>query len=482
VKPANKPHIPVLSSTVFGLTAWTAAAFFLAASVLLGFLFWRTNALLIDQVVSQLQREADGLRQEFVLEGWQRVVYSIARRSEAETDSLYYLQAPSGRRVGGNLQAAPGNLSQQEPGGVFQYLRQTGSGETEQRSAVAVRVGFGDGAVAYIGRDIEDTEDFARWVRTFFLTGFGLLSLAAMAGSYAISRLVLRRIGDINATAQSIMEGDLSQRIPVTGSGDELDDLGNNLNSMLDRIEQLMHSLREVSDNIAHDLKTPLNRLRNRAEGALRDPGGEVAYREGLERTLEEADGLIRTFNALLLIARLEAGAIEKTAVTFDIAAVAADVGEFYEPVAEEHEMRIDYVSHGPVEVHANKQLIGQAIANLIDNAIKYGHQGRQGDGDAKQSLIRVETSRDGDGAFIKVCDHGPGIEAEDRKRVLNRFVRLQQSRTAPGTGLGLSLVAAVARMHKGTVDLSDNEPGLCVTLRLPRQAGQKEVSAEEGL
>jgi signal transduction histidine kinase len=234
---------------------------------------------------------------------------------------------------------------------------------------------------------------------------------------------------------------------------------------MLERIELLMNSLREVSDNIAHDLKTPLSRLRNRVEAALRDPRGPEAYREGLERTIEEADELIKTFNALLLIARLEAGAVEESAEGFDLGKLVRDVGELYEPVAEEAGQRLEIGVEDGIIVRANRQLVGQAVANLADNAIKYAS--RAG-GSAHSKCIEVcVKARDGT-AEISVADHGPGIAEKDRERALRRFVRLDESRTRPGTGLGLSLVAAVARLHGGTVRLEDNHPGLRAVLALP--------------
>jgi signal transduction histidine kinase len=291
--------------------------------------------------------------------------------------------------------------------------------------------------------------------------GFGVLSLIGLLGGLAVSRLILNRIEAITGTSRSIMQGDLSQRIPATGSGGELDALAGNLNEMLDRIEGLMSGLREVSDNIAHDLKTPLNRLRNAAEAALRDPRGGEAYREGLENTIERADDLIKTFNALLLIARLEAGPLEESIETFDLGRFVEDVSDLYTPAAEEAGFALSIETQSGVFVRANRQLIGQAVANLIDNAIKYSRGGEPG------SVITVRAYRVDDRAAISVGDHGPGISPDDRERALRRFVRLEASRTKPGTGLGLSLVAAVARLHHGEIRLEDNQPGLKVVMLL---------------
>ncbi len=261
----------------------------------------------------------------------------------------------------------------------------------------------------------------------------------------------------------------MTGRLPVNGSGDELDRLAQSLNLMLARIEQLMAGLREVSDNIAHDLKTPLNRLRNRVEAALREPYGEPVYREALERTIEEADGLIKTFNALLSIARIEAGAAGgENRETLDVSALLRDVAELYEPVAEERGLVLKADMQAPIFIRGDRQLLGQAIANLIDNAIKYGTSEAAEGGPDAQPEVEVSAEAKGPMAEIVVTDRGPGVPVSDRERVLDRFVRLEASRSEPGSGLGLSLVAAVARLHGGSLRLEDNEPGLRVILALP--------------
>ena len=295
----------------------------------------------------------------------------------------------------------------------------------------------------------------------------GVLTLGGLIAGFAVSRVALKRIETVNAAARSIMAGDMTRRIAVTGAGDEFDVLATNLNAMLERIEALMSGLREVSDNIAHDLKTPLSRLRNSAEAALRETGAD-AYREGLEHTIEKADELIKTFNSLLLVARLEAGALEENAQRFDVGRTVRDVAELYEPVADERGMGLAVnVQSGP-QLTGNEQLVVQAVANLIENAIKYsGKPGNAGSGAA----ISIDLAELPDAIEIAVADNGPGIAPEDRRRVLQRFVRLEKSRTEPGTGLGLSLVQAVARLHGGAVRLEDNHPGLRVVLTLPKRA-----------
>jgi signal transduction histidine kinase len=278
----------------------------------------------------------------------------------------------------------------------------------------------------------------------------------------------------MTGTTQRIMAGDLSGRLPVGRSGDELDRLAENLNAMLERIEALMMGLKEVSDNIAHDLKTPLTRLRNRAEEALARSSTEADYRAALERTIEESDGLIRTFNALLMIARAESGQARGNMDDFDAAEVAGGIHELYEPLAEDDGMTLQ-VKTAPSPIHGNRELISQALANLVENAIKYGKPAAQpiGAGAAAAGKeIWIEARREGDSVLLSVTDRGPGIPEADRKHAVERFVRLEASRTLPGSGLGLSLASAVATLHGGELRLGDAYPGLVATLVIPALAG----------
>jgi signal transduction histidine kinase len=291
---------------------------------------------------------------------------------------------------------------------------------------------------------------------------------------------VLVRIDAMTGTAQRIMAGDLSERLPTGKSGDELDRLAVNLNAMLERIEALMNGLKEVSDNIAHDLKTPLTRLRNRAEQALAKSGTEVDYRAALERTIEESDGLIRTFNALLMIARAESGQARGDMVDFDAAEIAQGIQELYEPLADDKGLKL-VVRTQSAPMHGNRELISQALANLVENAIKYGEPANEAarvlepvggaplpPEPSPQNCITVESRSEPGRVVLSVADHGPGIPEAERSRAVERFVRLEASRTQPGSGLGLSLAAAVATLHGGELRLSDNNPGLVAALVLP--------------
>jgi signal transduction histidine kinase len=280
-----------------------------------------------------------------------------------------------------------------------------------------------------------------------------------------MSRNMLRRLDSINRTSGEIIAGDLTRRVPLAGSGDEFDTLAENLNRMLDRIERLMKGLREVTDSVAHDLRTPLNRLRNRLEEMASRFIAAGRDAEEVERAIAEADKLIGTFNALLLIAETDAGTTRAGMTTLDLGSVAADVDELYDPVAEERHISLVMAPPPPISIEGNRSLIAQALVNLVDNAIKYTPEGGR---------VTIAIAHGIAGIDVTVADSGPGIPAEDRARAVERFVRLEASRNSPGTGLGLSLVAAVAHFHNAELLLEDSVPhGLKAVLRFPHGASR---------
>ncbi len=446
----------LLATSAFRVTAITVATFVLTAAVVVGTLFWQTNAMLTAQVLRGLTQERLAFEDIARSGGPGAVQRAVeARAGPIMPGAALLLLEQGGTRRAGNLDAWPTELADKPAGGAFHH----GAGQP----AAGLPLRLPDGTRLLVARDLQDQRALIDRMRWLFLAGFGLLSLIGLAGGLIASRLMLARVAQITDTGAEIMAGDLSRRIALSGGDDEFDHLAAHLNAMLARIEQLMAGMREVSDNIAHDLKTPLSRLRSRAEAALRTPTGESAHVEGLSRVIEDADAIIQTFNALLLIARLEAGAVERSAEVFDLTALIGDVAELYEPVAEEAGQRLIRGALPPLRVRANRQLLIQALANLIDNALKYGTPAAGRAGEITLTLAVVEGW-----VRIAVADRGAGIPAADRDRVRNRFVRLDQSRSQPGTGLGLSLVAAVARLHGGTMLLEDHAPGLRVVLVLP--------------
>jgi signal transduction histidine kinase len=292
-----------------------------------------------------------------------------------------------------------------------------------------------------------------------------LILILGAAGGALMGRNMLQRLDTINRTSGEIIAGDLTRRVPLNGSGDEFDILAENLNRMLDRIERLMKGLREVTDSVAHDLRTPLNRLRNRLEESVKRLNANGQQADEIERAMAETDQLIATFNALLLIAETDAGTTRAAMSALDLASVAADVVELYEPLAEERKVSLALMPSAAIFIEGNRSLIAQALANLVDNAIKYTPPG------GKVRIRAANTSADME---LSVADSGPGIPAADRPRVTERFVRLEASRNSPGTGLGLSLVVAVAHFHRAELVLEDNMPtGLKAVLRFPKTAAR---------
>jgi signal transduction histidine kinase len=463
----------LIGSTPFRLTVTYLGAFVLAAALIVLYVAWQANQLLTSRAIDVVTAEVASLREQFQAGGPARLIDAVGERAGEPGAALYLLLDQRGNRLAGNLPGRPSALAADDGRGRLFSYRRASDGQRE-RLAVGLSVRVADSQTLIVGTDIEDQRQFAASIGRAALWGLGLIALLGIGAGFLISRGMLSRIEAISATSRKIMAGDLSRRIAVTGSGDELDRLAESLNAMLARIEELLFALREVSDNIAHDLRTPLNRLRNRAEAALRSPGPD-AYREGLAKTIEEADELIRTFNSLLLIARLEGGVVAESMMAVDPAAVIRDVAELYEPAAEDAGLTLAVSTEPGLTLVANRELVSQAVANLVDNAIKYSATPAPAAAGAAQvpakalpPTIAISLTRVGHNVEIAVADCGRGIAPEERERALQRFVRLEKSRSQPGAGLGLSLVAAVARMHGGSVRLEDNAPGLRAVLSLP--------------
>ncbi len=455
----------LLRTTAFKLTLVYLLIFIVFAASLLGYFALNTRRLITEQITSTIIGEITGLTEQYTEGGLRRLVNVVELRSRRPGSSLYLVTTPSGEGLAGNVGALePGALD--HAGWLETTYRRLDAPEGAEHHALVEVVRLG-GFRLLVGRDLEERERLYGIITNAGQWLFALVVVLGLAGGFFVSRRVLSRIDAMTATAQTIMAGDLAGRLPVAGTGDELDRLASHVNAMLDRIVALMHGLSEVSDNIAHDLKTPLTRLRNRCEQALRSAGHEGEYRAALESTIEEFDELIRTFDALLMIARAESGHARDDMTDFDAAEIARDVSELYEPLADEKGMalRLDVPTAAPV--HGNRELVSQALANLIDNAIKYAGPDSKHNGSAAE--IRVGAGSEGDRILLTVADRGPGIPETERGRVVERFVRLEQSRSAPGSGLGLSLAAAVARLHGGELKLEDNCPGLRSIIALPR-------------
>lgn len=445
-------------TTAFKLSLTYLVVFAAFAFFALGYVAWNASRVLDDQIVSTVDAEINGLAEQYRLGGIRRLVTVVERRSREPGASLYLVTTPAGETVAGNVGALPPGVIGEPGQAETAYARGDDPASLRHRAIVRIFTLPG-GFRLLVGRDVEERGRLRTVIWRAFLWSLMLVAVMGFLGSWFIARRVLKRVEDMTQTTRTIMAGDLGGRLALAGNGDELDRLALNLNAMLDRIGELMGGLREVSDNIAHDLKTPLTRLRNRADEALRTASAPDDLKGALEGIIEESDNLIRVFNALLMIARLEAGSTREAMAAFDAGEVAGEVAELYEPLAEERGVALTVAAEDGLAVDGSRELVGQALANLVDNALKYG---------AERGRIAIEARREGERVALVVADDGEGIPEAERPRVLARFVRLESSRTRPGFGLGLSLVNAVVRLHQGVLSLEDNAPGLRVRVLLP--------------
>ena len=453
-------------TTAFKLSMAYLVIFVLFASAILGYVAFNMRRLLDEQVSLTIEEDVKGLVTQFNSGGLRRLVAQIERRASQPGSSLYLVTTPTGETLAGNISG----IDQEgllDAGRYQLFYRVLEDGDVKPHRALVDTIVLPGGFRLLVGRDLSETDRFRGVIRSAIGWSILLVLVMAVAGGVFVARRVLGRIDAMTATTRSIMAGDFSGRLAVSGTNDELDRLAQNLNAMLDRIAELMAGLREVSDNIAHDLKTPLTRLRNSAEEALRTATDTEEYRLTLENVIDEADQLIRTFNALLMIARAESGNATEGMAAFDAADVARDVAELYEPLAEEAHVTMHVTLPEKLPLYGSRELIGQALANLLDNAIKYA---ARDESDPEKAEISIGAVATGTGIELSVSDNGPGIPEADRARVVERFVRLEGSRSRPGSGLGLSLASAVARLHGGTLRLEDHAPGLRVVLAIPKR------------
>jgi signal transduction histidine kinase len=451
----------ILRSSTFRLVLLYMALVSGSVLLLFGFIYWATAGFMDRQVDVTIEAEIQGLAEQYRQRGLGGLKTVIAERVAKDPigSSVYLL-------VDADLQPIVGNLSRwpaapvSEDGWIDFTLRERGSDGSEEHRARGRAFLLVGSLRLLVGRDIRDLEATRSLIVGALGWGLAISVGLALAGGLTMTSSMVRRIEAINDTSREIVEGDLTRRIPASGAGDDFDKLVANLNGMLDRITGLMETVRQVSDNIAHDLRTPLTRLRSRLEIARAQQGErDPEARAAVEQAIEEADGLLSTFQALLRIARIEAEQRREGFAAVDLALLLTDVAELYEPVAAERDQTLAVQMREAASVDGDRDLLFQAVANLVDNAIKYTPAG------GRIVLGLVPT---GDGAEVYVADTGPGIPPDQRERVFDRFHRLEVSRSTPGSGLGLSLVRAVARLHGATIRLSDNGPGLRIALVLP--------------
>lgn len=458
----------LLSTTAVRLSALYLLLFLLSAMALF---FYMTN-LSVNFLTAQTQKalldEVTSVTAAYDRGGIPLLVRSIDRRSRQPGAFLYLISDSSGRILAGNVESLePGVLDYNGMSDrPFNYMRYGEQGNAEKHKAIAIVFSIPNGMRVLIGRDLSEPELFRDIMRRALVLALGIMAVGAFLIWYFVGRRALLRLKQVSNSSQRIMAGDLAERLPVSGSGDEFDRLSVNLNAMLGRIEELNDGLKHVSDNIAHDLKTPLTRLRNKAEATLAGHKENAEYRAALEDIIAESDQLIRTFNAILMISRLEAGYSSENMEILPVNPILNDVAELYEPVAEDEGLELVVDAQEDISLRINRELVGQTISNLIDNAIKYSKPPVQAA--ENRSKITVAMKRDADQVLITIADQGAGIPEALRDQATERFVRLEESRTQPGSGLGLSLAKAVMKLHGGTLSLEDNAPGLRVVLAFP--------------
>ncbi|MEQ8965916.1 MAG: HAMP domain-containing sensor histidine kinase [Azospirillaceae bacterium] len=441
----------LLSTSAFRYALIYAALVWVALAGVLGVVYVRTVAVIDAQIEDTIEAEIRGLAEQYRQRGLGGLRTVIERRSADNPGlrNVYLLTDPAYRPIAGNLESWPAEAVLARDWVAFSVRPEMP--EAGPRPVKARPFDLTGGVHLLVGRDTTEREVLRRAVLGSAAVAGVLGGALALAIGLAMSRQILRRIDGLGRGAGEILAGDLNRRMPVSPRDDEFDRLAERLNAMLDRIQALMDGMRSVADDIAHDLKSPISRLRSRVELRLMQPRDAEADARVLEETIAEADAILATFNALLSIALAESGALRRDFETVDPAAVARDAEELYAPAAAEAGLAFEADIAETGTILGSRELLSRALANLLDNALKYTPDGGR---------VRLSVRPGPDGPRLAVADTGPGIPAADRERVLDRFTRLEESRGRPGSGLGLALVAAVARLHDARLALDDTPGG----------------------
>lgn len=448
-------------SSVFRLFLIYMLLFSTSVLILLGFIYWATIAYMSEQTDARIDAEISNLAEEYQFRGLRGLARSIQDRitHNPQGGGIYLFARKDYSPLTGNLREWPPVAQDAQGWLTFRINRGQGQSILARARSFPLKNGH---LHLLVGRDIEQLENTKRLIRGALVSGLLITLALALLGGITMSWSTVRRIEIINHASRQIMNGDLSRRIKTQGSHDDFDQLAENLNAMLDQIEVLMAGVRQVSDNIAHDLKTPLTRLRQRLEDMLEKSAGQPALYELVEANIAEADQLLATFNALLRIARIEAGGERQSHKVLELAPLLNDAVELYEALAQDKEQTLTLSVGATPRIRGDRDLLFQVLANLLDNAIKYT---------PPHGRIALYLEQRRQQAVIRICDSGPGIPEAAREKVLRRFFRLEHSRNTPGNGLGLSLVAAVAQQHHGELILRDNpqeSQGLEIQLEFP--------------
>jgi signal transduction histidine kinase len=433
-----------------------AGVFALSTLALAMFLWWSTAGLLDRQTEAAINADVQGLAERYDEGGLLALEETIEQRliGNIDDDAIYLLVGPNYHQLAGNLEQWPDRVAVGVDWDRVAIERAGHRGMAEVR-----RFDLIGGFHLLVGRDVEVHAQMAQLLTDALLWSAGVALLLGTVGTVAVRSLFRMTLADVSATSAAISAGDLTRRVRVSGRGDEFDRLAETINDMLDRIARLMDGVRQVSNAIAHDLRTPITRARARLEDAAAHATGEAALRAAIERAQTDLDGVVAIFNALLRIAEIEAGARRSAFADVDLAPPLHDLAELYGAAAEERGQTLQTDIPASLPAYGDREMVQQAVANLLDNALKFSPPG---------SVIRlVAADEPGVGTRITVSDQGPGIPAEDRERATERFYRGESARNTPGCGLGLALVQAVATLHQGSLHLIDNQPGLRAVLTL---------------
>ena len=445
-----------LRSSTFRLAILYVCIFGASVAGLFGYVYWSTTRYVRQRYDNMIVADRRELLDTFGRGGREALIRELAvHGASAPTDGDVYLLADADYApIAGNLREWP--RAARAGDGWFEFSLPDWRPDAKRPPLLRVLVTtLTDGSHLLSGEDVDDMAAFSRTINRGLALGVALFCVLAAAAGISVTQRTVARIEAVNATSRAIMASGLGKRIPTRGTKDEWDQLAQNLNSMLERIEELVRGIKEVSDNIAHDLRTPLMRMRGRLEVALRARRNDEADEALIARTVAELDEVLKTFSSLLRISAIEARERTVGFGPVDLGALAAEVADLFGAAAEERGIQLRCTAAAAPPVLGDRDLLFEALSNLIDNALKHG-----------QSDVEVRVAPDGAGVRLRVRDHGPGIPSAERKRVLQRFYRLERSRTTPGNGLGLSLVQAVAQLHGVELSLVEAAPGLAVELK----------------
>lgn len=449
-----------LRSSTFKLALIAIGAFGLIVSAIFSYVYLSTFSYVRSLSDRVIVTEYQSLRSDYERSGRDGLIDAIRRRMtyRSSRDRVYLLVDPAMTVLAGTLGQWPPAVG---AGSGWVEFRAVGASPeaTDGPLLRAMLETFPNGDRLLVGRDISGLDRFTAQIRTAVISGLALIFVLAAVASILVTRRTVGRIESINATSRAIMRSGLDTRIPLRGSHDEWDSVAENLNLMLDRIETLMAEVKQVSDNVAHDLRTPLTRMRGRLEKAYHGPRAAADDQSLIGDTIADLDAVLRIFASLTRIAQIETQARKGAFRRVNLADISSEVVELYDAAAEQDSTRLSIAGDREVLVTGDRDLIFDAISNLVDNAIKHGRRGGQ--------VVVVSENGDG-GAMVSIADEGTGIPADQHEHVFKRFYRLEHSRYTPGNGLGLSLVAAVARLHGARIEMLDNAPGLKVKLLFP--------------